>query len=137
MRLNPLPADRDLILLVADVLHPSHMFAVEGFLGGDMDHTGARRGAVPMLLVRRDPDDVAGLDLAHFAAPALHAPCPGNDEQRLAERMLCQAVRAPGSKRTSAERTRAGAGVSIIGSCHTVPVKLSAGPRRVGREPQL
>ena len=25
-----------------------------------------------------------------------------------------------------AERTRAGAGASMIGSCHTVPVKLSA-----------
>jgi hypothetical protein len=45
-------------------------------------------------------------------------------------------VRAPGSKRTRPERTRAGAGASMIGSCHTVPVKLSAGPRRVGRDPQ-
>src|ERR1700746_683866 len=50
---------------------------------------------------------------------------------------VCQAVRAPGSKRTKPERTRAGAGASMIGSCHTVPVKLSAGARRVGREPQL
>jgi hypothetical protein len=30
---------------------------------------------------------------------------------------------------------RAGAGASMIGSCHTVPVKESAGPRRVGFDP--
>jgi hypothetical protein len=30
---------------------------------------------------------------------------------------------------------RAGAGASMIGSCQTVPVKESAGPRREGVEP--
>jgi hypothetical protein len=30
---------------------------------------------------------------------------------------------------------RAGAGASMTGSCHTVPVKASAGPRRVGTDP--
>src|SRR5947209_5634176 len=43
---------------------------------------------------------------------------------------VCHAVRAPGSKVTRATRIRAGAGASIIGSCQTVPVKASAGPRR-------
>src|SRR5580704_9375758 len=32
---------------------------------------------------------------------------------------------------------RAGAGASIIGSCHTVPVNQSAGMRRDGAEPQV
>jgi hypothetical protein len=36
---------------------------------------------------------------------------------------VCQLVRAPGSKRTMTERTRAGASASTIGSCHTVPMK--------------
>src|SRR5579863_254916 len=48
---------------------------------------------------------------------------------------VCQWVRAPGSKRTNPERTRAGAGASMIGSCQTIPVNDSAGPRRDGTEP--
>src|ERR1700730_12232091 len=32
---------------------------------------------------------------------------------------------------------RAGAGASMIGSCHTVPVNQSAGMRRDGAEPQV
>src|SRR5437773_1617158 len=48
---------------------------------------------------------------------------------------VCHAVRARGSKRTKAPRMRAGAGASMIGSCHTVPVKESAGARREGTEP--
>src|SRR6185369_14052589 len=48
---------------------------------------------------------------------------------------VCQAVRAPGSKLTRPARTRAGAGASMIGSCHTTPVNDSFGWRRVGTEP--
>ena len=36
---------------------------------------------------------------------------------------LGQAVRAPGSKETRVEASRAGASVGMIGSCNTVPVK--------------
>jgi hypothetical protein len=43
---------------------------------------------------------------------------------------------SPGSKRTQADRKSAGSGVWMIGSCHTVPVKLGAGMRRDGRDPQ-
>src|SRR5450830_1619974 len=49
---------------------------------------------------------------------------------------VCQAVRAPGSKRTQAERRSAGSGAWMMGSCHTVPVKLGAPIRRDGRDPQ-
>src|SRR5208283_2769511 len=49
---------------------------------------------------------------------------------------VCQNVRAPGSKRTQPARNSAGSGAWMIGSCHTVPVKLDAGPRRDGRDPQ-
>jgi hypothetical protein len=48
---------------------------------------------------------------------------------------VCQAVRAPGSKLTRAERTRAGPGASMIGSCQTVPVNDSAGIFRDARDP--
>src|SRR5215472_2028362 len=82
-----LAANRDLILLVADVLHPGDMFAVERLLGRYVDHAGGRRGTVPVLFVRRNPDDVAGLDLTHFAAPALRPAGARDDEQGLAERM--------------------------------------------------
>src|SRR6266436_7954550 len=48
---------------------------------------------------------------------------------------VCHAVRAPGSKLTRAARMRAGAGASMIGSCHTVPVNQSPGIRRDGTDP--
>src|SRR5437764_15031448 len=48
---------------------------------------------------------------------------------------VCQAVRAPGSKATRAELTRAGAGAVLIGSCQTVPVNQSLDARLVGRDP--
>jgi hypothetical protein len=49
---------------------------------------------------------------------------------------VCQAVRAPGSNRTQAERMRAGSGAWMMGSCQTVPVKLGAPILREGRDPQ-
>src|SRR5260370_38599474 len=48
---------------------------------------------------------------------------------------VCHAVRAPGSKLTRAARMRAGAGASMIGSCHTVPVNQSPDMRRDGTDP--
>ena len=49
---------------------------------------------------------------------------------------MCQAVRAEGSNRTHAARTRAGSGASMIGSCHTVPVNQSPGIRLDAIVPQ-
>ena len=49
---------------------------------------------------------------------------------------MCQAVRARGSNLTQAQRMRAGAGASMIGFCHTVPVNDSAGPRRDAVDPK-
>src|SRR5262249_61439459 len=82
-----LPRRRDGILLIADVLEPLHVLAVERLLQRDMDHPGARPGAVPMLLARWNPDRVAGADFVDRSAPGLHAPRSGDDVQRLAERM--------------------------------------------------
>src|SRR5712691_7371896 len=80
-----LAADLGAVLLVADVLEPGDVVAVEGLLQRDVHHVGA--GAVPVLLAGRDPDGVAGTDLAHRRPPYLHASDAGDDVQRLAERM--------------------------------------------------
>src|SRR5439155_21836571 len=50
---------------------------------------------------------------------------------------VCQAVRAPGSNVTLAQRTRAGSGASNSGSMRTVPVNQSAGPLFEGCDPFL
>src|SRR5437763_6657956 len=48
---------------------------------------------------------------------------------------VCQAVRAPGSKVTSAIDTRAGSGGLLSGSIRTLPVKYSSDPLPDGCEP--
>src|SRR3954452_19667409 len=48
---------------------------------------------------------------------------------------VCQAVRAPGSKVTSAPATRAGSGGLNSGSIRTVPVNQSPGPLPEGADP--
>src|SRR5215212_7771823 len=50
---------------------------------------------------------------------------------------VCHAVRAPGSKVTRFARIRAGGGASMMGSCHTVPVKASGEACFVGNEPAM
>src|SRR5215469_2860180 len=84
---HALAAGRYLVLLVADMLHPGDVFAVERLLRRDMDHAGRRRRAMPMFLIRRNPDDVTGFDHPYRATPALHAAGAGDHEKRLAERM--------------------------------------------------
>src|ERR1700739_4099436 len=71
-----LAADRHFILLVADVLHPGDVFAVERLLGGDMNHARRRRGAVPVLFVWRNQDDVASLISRTFPPQLCTRPAP-------------------------------------------------------------
>jgi hypothetical protein len=57
-------ASRMFALNFRDIAHPSPFhpldwLAVNRFLNADMCHCGCRRNAVPMLLVRRKPDDIA------------------------------------------------------------------------------
>src|SRR6266542_2325113 len=59
------------VLFVADLFHPVHRLAVELFLNGDVRHGRGRRGAVPVLLTRREPYHVARPNLLDRAAPAL------------------------------------------------------------------
>src|SRR5262249_58018303 len=73
------------VLGVADVLEPFDRLAVERLLDGDVGHGGVRRGAVPVLLAGRKPDDVARPDLLDRAALALRPAQPEGAHQGLTE----------------------------------------------------
>src|SRR4051812_39727959 len=90
---------RGRVLLVGDVLEPGHVDAVAVLVQGEVDEPARRRGAMPMLLVRRDPHRVTGANLLDRAVPFLHPPDAGEDVQRLPERMS-----VPGGARARLER---------------------------------
>jgi len=123
------------VLRVRHLFHPFDVFSAERFRNRDMGHRAMRRGTVPVLLLRREPDDITGADLLDRPAFALRAAQSRGDKQRLANGCVCQAVRAPGSKVTVAPPTRAPAlplnGASIL----TVPVKYASFPLAEGCEP--
>src|SRR5437667_9960995 len=87
---------RPLVLLVGDLLHPVDNLAVELLLDGDMRHGRGGRCAMPMLLARRAPDDVARSDHADGPAPALDQPAARRDDQGLTQRMRVPI--APGAR---------------------------------------
>src|SRR3954469_21160091 len=76
-----------LVLLVGDLLEPLDHLAVERLLNRDVRHRRRRRGAMPVLLVWLDRDDVSGANLLKGAAPPLMEPATRGHDQRLAERM--------------------------------------------------
>ena len=63
------------------------MAVVELFLNGDMGHGRSRRGAMPMLFIRRAPDHIARSYFVFWVAVALDPPTPRRYDQRLPERM--------------------------------------------------
>src|SRR5262245_37410039 len=75
------------VLVVADLLQPLAIPAVQRFRDGDVSHGRGRLGAMPVLLARRRPDDVTGPDLLDGPAPALHPAAAGGDDQRLTQWM--------------------------------------------------
>jgi len=111
------------------VVEPGDDFAVlVGVLHGDVGHESVGGGAVPVLCAGFDVDDVAGADLSDTAGA-------GGDESVTYSvwplGWWCQAVRAPGAKRTwappMADRS---SGLRIV-STNTVPVNDDAGPAPV------
>lgn len=93
-----------------------------------MSHRNGWGGAVPVFLVGREPDDVAGPDLLDRAAFALRAAEAGGHNQRLSKR-----VGVPGRSRAWLEGTlepkrSAGSGAWNNLSIQTEPVNQSAGP---------
>src|ERR1700730_4239806 len=83
---GPNPRSRP-VLFAADLFHPINGAAVQRLLDGDMRYRGRRRRSVPMLLTGRKPDHVTWPDFLHRAAPTLHPPETGRDNQRLTEWM--------------------------------------------------
>src|SRR5215207_2038794 len=75
------------ILLVADLLQPIYVLAVDGLLDGDVCHGGGGRRAVPVLDARREPDHVAAPDLLLRAAPLLHEAEARRDDEGLSDGM--------------------------------------------------
>src|SRR5579864_1985883 len=65
-----------LILFVADFFHPIDGLAVELLLNGDMCHSRAGGGAVPMLLTGREQDNITGPNFFDWATPALRSAGP-------------------------------------------------------------
>jgi hypothetical protein len=110
------------------VLHPVDDLAVERFRNRNMRHRCGRRRAVPVLLARREPDDITRPDLLDRPTLALREAAAGRYDPVCPSGCVCQAVRAPGSNVTLAPLTRAGSGALNSGSMRTVPVNHSAGP---------
>lgn len=91
-----------LVLLVADLLHPVDGLSVELFLNRDVRHGRCWRGAMPMLLTRRDPDHVAGPNFLDRAAPALYAAAASSHDQMLAQRVGVPCCPSAGLERDTA-----------------------------------
>src|SRR5436309_645424 len=87
MVILPPVLDKRLVLFIADLLHPIDDLAVEVFLDCDMGHSDDRHRAIPMLLARRAPDDIARSNHFDRTTPALHEPAAGRDDQGLTQRM--------------------------------------------------
>ena len=90
------------ILFVADFFHPLDNLAIKFFLDGDVRHSRGWRGAVPVLLAGRNPDDVTRANFFNRAAPALGPAATGRDDERLAERVCmpcCARARLEGYSR--------------------------------------
>src|SRR5438270_2482261 len=86
------------VLVITDLFHPIDVLAFKRFGDRDVCHGRRRCCAVPMLLARRKPDDVARPDFLDRPALALHPTEAGSDDERLPERMG-----VPGSARTGLE----------------------------------
>jgi|SRR5947209_16784185 len=48
------------VLFVRNLFHPLDQFSVQRFLNGNVRHRGRWRGAVPMLLTKRESDHITG-----------------------------------------------------------------------------
>src|SRR5688572_5875238 len=75
------------VLVVADLFQPVGGLAVELFHNGNVRHGRGGRSAVPMLLTRREPDHIAGMDLLNWTALTLDPTATGCDNQGLTQRV--------------------------------------------------
>src|SRR5436190_8513123 len=85
------------IFLVRYVFQPSDRGAVERFLDGDVGHGRVRGRAVPVLVIRRAPNDVPGADFDSLLAFTLGPAGTRSHDQSLAERVCMPG--GPGPRR--------------------------------------
>src|ERR1035441_2317679 len=74
-----------LVLFVTNLFHPVDNLTVELFLNGDMGHGRGCRGAMPVFLTGRNPDDVTRPDFLHRSASTLCPAATGGHDQGLAQ----------------------------------------------------
>ena len=75
------------ILFVADLLHPVNGFSVQLLMNGNMRQRRCRRSAVPVLFTRRNPNNIARMNLFNRSIPSLRAAAAGDHDQCLSQRM--------------------------------------------------
>src|ERR1051326_4583303 len=75
------------VLFVGNFFQPVDSLSVLLFVDGNVRHGGGGCGAMPMLLIRREPDHIAGANLLDWAAFTLCATAAGGDNECLTERM--------------------------------------------------
>src|SRR5438132_3449525 len=69
-----------LIFFITHLFHPLDCLAVEVFQDCDVRHGCGWRGAVPMLLTRRAPNNVTRPNFLFWTALALHPSTPVSDD---------------------------------------------------------
>ncbi len=74
-------------MFVADVLHPIDNLPIELFLNSDVRHGCGWRSPMPVLLARREPDHIAGMDFLDSSTLALNPAAARRDDESLTERM--------------------------------------------------
>jgi len=75
------------ILLVRNLFHPLDRLAIQRFRDGDMRHGRRRRRAMPMLVARRTPDDIASAYFHDRTAVALRPTATSGDDEGLTKGM--------------------------------------------------
>lgn len=83
------------ILFITDLFQPLHHLAIKCFLNGDVGHRRRRRGPVPMLFTRLEPDDIPRSNLFDGTIPTLDQRQPAVTISVCPNGWVCQAVRAP------------------------------------------
>ena len=116
------------VLGVRDVLAPLSV----SFGQREMGHEMVGCGAVPVPLVARRGDHIAGADREDGPAAGLHAPFAFGHVERLADRMRMPGAAGPRVKSTDPMVTGEGPRPWPMPSIHTSLVNHSVGPLAVG-----
>src|SRR5947208_823735 len=75
------------VLFISNVLHPVDHLTIGRLLDSDVRHGRGRCRPVPVLLARREPDDISRMHLLDRPPLTLDPAAAGRDEERLAQRV--------------------------------------------------